>query len=61
MLYKYYTADLMVLPPYHLESPSIVIKTWRWRNPLQVNIMMKNQLESWGFEGHKLYNMRRIK
>ena len=60
MFYKYYTADLKVLGRHELETASITIKTWRWENPVRVVEMMKNQLEYWDFDGHKIFNLRRI-
>lgn len=61
MLYKYYTADLKVFSGGELKTPSITIKVWFYTNPVTVITMMKNQLESWGFTGHKVFNLRRIK
>ena len=61
MIYKYYTAELVVLKKgAELEAPSITIKTWFFRNPLDAITMMKNQLESWGFKEHRIINLRRI-
>lgn len=60
MFYKYYTADIMVFGRNDLLTPSITIKTWRWINPLQAVDMMKNQLEDWDLDGHKIFNLRRI-
>ena len=61
MLFKYYTADLRVFGNNDLLSPSITIKTWFFRSPLDAVEMMQNQLESWDFDGHKIFNLRRIK
>jgi len=61
MIFKYYTADLMVFGNDELQTPSITIKTWFWRNPVQVVTMMKNQLNDWDLDGHRLFNLRRIK
>ncbi len=60
MLFKYYTAELMVLGDDKLMTPSITIKTWFFRNPVDAVGMMKNQLSVWGFNGHCIYNLRRI-
>ena len=61
MLFKYYTAELIMLNGEKLEVPSITIKTWRWRNPVQVITMMKNDLDICGFTDHRIINLRRIK
>lgn len=61
MIYKYYTADLMYFGDEKIQTPSITIKTWFWRNPVQVVSMMKNQLEYWNLSDHKIFNLRRIK
>ena len=61
MLFKYYTADLMTLGGEELKTPSITIKTWFYTNPVKALTMMKNQLELWGFDNHKVFNLRRIK
>ena len=60
MIYKYYTAELVMLNGEKLEVPSITIKTWRWRNPVQAVDMMKNQLLAWGYTNHRIINLRRI-
>ncbi len=44
MLFKYYTAELIMLNGEKLEVPSITIKTWFFRNPVNAVGMMKNQL-----------------
>lgn len=61
MIFKYYTADLKTLNGNELEIPSITIKTWFFRNPLNAVDMMKNQLLKWGQADHRIYNLRRIK
>lgn len=61
MIFKYYTADLMVMGNNKLLSPSITIKTWFWRSPVDAIDMMKNQLATWEFTHHRIYNLRRIK
>ena len=60
MIFKYYTADLKVFGRNKLQTPSITIKTWWWRNPVQAVEMMQNQLEDWDLDGHKIFNLRRI-
>lgn len=60
MVFKYYTADVKVFGDNELQTPSITIKVWFWNNPLDAVVMMKNQLELWGMEGHKVFNIRRI-
>lgn len=60
MIFKYYTADLKVFGNNKLQTPSITIKTWCWRNPIQAVDMMKNQLEDWDMDGHGIFNLRRI-
>ncbi len=60
MFYKYYTADLKVFGKNKLISPSITIKVWIFTNPITVVDMMHNQLEDWDFDGHKIFNLRRI-
>lgn len=61
MIFKYYTADLKTLNDERLEVPSITIKTWFFRDPLNVVDMMRNQLELWGNSDHRIFNLRRIK
>lgn len=61
MIFKYYTADLKVFGRNELQTPSITIKTWFYTNPLEAVDMMKNQLEDWDLDGHKIFNLRRIK
>ena len=61
MIFKYYTANLVTLFGEELETPSITVKVWIWNNPVQVIAMMKNQLESWGFQNHRIQTLRRIK
>lgn len=61
MIYKYYTADLKVLDGDELKTPSVTIKVWFYTNPVTALTMMKNQLELWGLDGHKVFNLRRIK
>ncbi len=61
MLFKYYTADLKTLNGEKLKTPSITVKVWFYTNPVTVVLMMKNQLKSWGFSEHKVFNLRRIK
>lgn len=60
MIFKYYTADLKTLNGERLETPSITIKTWFFRNPINAVDMMKNQLEAWGNSDHRIFNLRRI-
>ena len=60
MLFKYYTAELVRLDDEDLEVPSITIKTWFFRNPINAVDMMKNQLEKWGVNNHRIVNLRRI-
>lgn len=62
MLFKYYTAELVVLDDVfgELAIPSITIKTWFFRNPINAVDMMKNMLKLWGFENHRIINLRRI-
>ena len=61
MIFKYYTADLMTLNKDELKTPSIIIKTWFFRNPVEAVDMMKNQLEDWELSNHRIFNLRRIK
>lgn len=61
MIFKYYTAELIMLNGEKLEVPSITIKTWFFRNPLNAVDMMKNQLLAWGHTNHRIINLRRIK
>lgn len=61
MIFKYYTADLMVFGNNELQTPSITVKVWFWHNPLQVSIMIKKQLEIDDLDGHRIFNLRRIK
>lgn len=61
MIFKYYTADLMAFGKNELQTPSITVKVYRWANPCDVVTMIKNQLELDGYNGHKLFNLRRIK
>lgn len=61
MIFKYYTAELVMLNGNKLEIPSIIIKTWFFRNPLDAVTMMKNQLLTWGHTDHRIINLRRIK
>ena len=61
MIFKYYTAELMVFGSYELEAPSITVKIWLWRNPLYAVSMMKKKLELGGLKGHGVFNLRRIK
>jgi hypothetical protein len=60
MLYKYYTAELIRLDGGKLEIPSITIKTWFFRNPINAVDMIKNQLVAWGHYNHRIINLRRI-
>lgn len=60
MLFKYYTAELVMLNGENLEVPSITIKTWFFRSPINAVDMIKNQLESWGHTNHRIINLRRI-
>ena len=60
MIFKYYTADLVVLSDLELEIPSITIKTWFWNTPIDAVYMMKNQLLEWGQADHRIFNLRRI-
>lgn len=60
MIFKYYTAELVVLNDERLEVPSITIKTWFFRNPINAVDMMRNQLEAWGNPDHRIINLRRI-
>jgi len=61
MIFKYYTAELIMLNGEKLEVPSITIQTWFFRNPINAVDMMKNQLEAWGITNHRIINLRRIK
>lgn len=61
MIFKYYTAELIMLNGEKLEVPSITIKTWFFRNPVNAIDMMKNQLLAWGHMNHRIINLRRIK
>ena len=61
MFYKYYTADLMVFGKNKLQTPSITVKVFAFTNPLTVVDMMHNQLKAWDMDGHKTFNLRRIK
>lgn len=61
MIFKYYTADLKVFGNNDLQTPSITVKVWFFTNPLIVVDMMKNQLDRWDLDGHKIFNLRRIK
>ena len=61
MIFKYYTAELIMLNGEKLEVPSITIKTWFFRNPVNAVDMMKNQLIAWGNMNHRIINLRRIK
>ena len=60
MLFKYYTAELIMMGGGKLEVPSITIKTWFFRNPVNAVDMMKNQLLAWGYTNHRIINLRRI-
>ena len=59
MFYKYYTADLMTLKSDDLQVPSITIKVWFFTNPIQVVNMMRNQLDEWDLDYHRMFNIRR--
>ncbi len=61
MIFKYYTADLMIFGNNELQSPSITIRTWFWCSPLKASKMMKGKLDDFDLDGHGLFNLRRIK
>lgn len=61
MLFKYYTADLVVQDGDKLVAPFITIQTWFWQDLVQAVIMMQNRLAVDGLSNHLVYNLRRIK
>lgn len=61
MFYKYYTADLLTIDGMPLKCGSLTVKVWLFTSPSIVAEMITNVIERDGLEGHKFYNLRRIK